>query len=76
MEKVISREIVNNHSLEPLSQREFSILMDMSNGLTNDQIANKQYLSLNTVKWHTSNIYSKIGAKNRTAAAKFINELK
>ena len=71
----LSRGLINDHALSEISSREYEILMDIANGLTNDQIAAKQYLSVNTVKWHSTNIYSKLGVKNRTAAAKWIADL-
>jgi LuxR family maltose regulon positive regulatory protein len=37
-------------------------------GLTNPEIASRLYLSLNTVKVHTRNIYGKLGVHNRTLA--------
>lgn len=61
---------VNQLALDPLSDREFSLLKDISDGLTNAQIAEKQFLSLSTVKWHLQNVYSKLGVKNRTSAVK------
>ena len=61
---------VNSIALDPLTEREFGLLSDISDGLTNAQIAEKQFLSLSTVKWHLQNIYSKLGVKNRTTAVK------
>lgn len=72
----ITQELVNEHSLSPISTKEFEILIDISTGLTNNQIADKQDISANTVKWYTQNIYSKLGVKNRTAAAQFLTHLK
>jgi len=54
--------------LEPLSQRELEVLDLMALGLTNRQIAQRLYLSSNTVKRHTINIYQKLGVHNRTEA--------
>ena len=72
----ITKELVNKCSLSPISNKEFDILIDISTGLTNNQIAEKQDISANTVKWYTQNIYSKLGVKNRTAAAQFLTNLK
>ena len=55
--------------VEPLSEREIEVLQLIANGLTNQEIAGKLYLSLNTVKVHTRNIFGKLGANNRTQAA-------
>jgi LuxR family maltose regulon positive regulatory protein len=52
-----------------LSEREIEVLQLVADGLTNPEIANRLYLSLNTVKVHTRNIYGKLGVNNRTQAA-------
>ena len=54
--------------IEPLSEREIDVLHLLAEGLTNQEIALKLHVSLNTVKAHTRNIYSKIGVNNRTQA--------
>jgi LuxR family maltose regulon positive regulatory protein len=54
--------------IEPLSEREIEVLQRIARGLTNPEIAARLYLSLNTVKVHTRNIYSKLGVNNRTQA--------
>jgi LuxR family maltose regulon positive regulatory protein len=54
--------------VEPLSQRELEVMRLLADGLSNQQIAARLYLSLRTVKFHTGNIYSKLGVKSRTEA--------
>jgi len=54
--------------IEPLSQREIELLRLIAEGLSNQEIAQRLFISLPTVKWHTSNIYGKLGVKNRTQA--------
>lgn len=54
--------------IEPLSQREIEILTLISQGYSNQQIAGRLYLTVGTVKWHTSNIYGKLGVNRRTQA--------
>ncbi len=54
---------------EPLTQRELEILELIAFGLTNLEIGERLYISAQTVKTHTSNIYSKLAVHSRTAAA-------
>lgn len=54
-----------------LTSREISILKSIADGLSNQDIADKLFLSLGTVKNYISNLYSKIGVNNRTAAIKY-----
>lgn len=52
-----------------LTEREVEILALLVEGLSNAQIAEKLFLSVAAVKYHVSNILSKLGAANRTEAA-------
>ncbi len=54
--------------VEPLSERELEVLGLIAKGLTNQEIASRLFLSLNTVKAHTRNIYAKLDVHNRTQA--------
>jgi LuxR family maltose regulon positive regulatory protein len=54
--------------VEPLSQRELEVLRLLCSGRSNKQIADKLFISLNTVKKHTSNIYAKMEVNGRTQA--------
>jgi LuxR family transcriptional regulator, maltose regulon positive regulatory protein len=54
--------------VEPLSEREVEVLQLIAEGLSNPAIAARLYLSQNTVKAHTRNIYGKLGVNSRTQA--------
>ncbi len=56
-------------SVEPLSAREREVLRLIAEGLTNQEVAARLYLSLHTVKVHARNIYAKLGVASRTQAA-------
>jgi LuxR family maltose regulon positive regulatory protein len=54
--------------IEPLSQRELEVLVAIADGLSNQEVAQRLYISERTVKWHASNIYAKLQVSNRTEA--------
>lgn len=49
-----------------LTERETDVLLQISNGLGNTEIAEKLYVSVNTVKYHTRNLYDKLHISKRT----------
>ncbi|MCL5428611.1 MAG: response regulator transcription factor [Chloroflexi bacterium] len=53
---------------DPLSEREKDVLGFIDAGLSNREIADQLYLTVGTVKWHTNNIYTKLGVNSRTQA--------
>jgi ATP/maltotriose-dependent transcriptional regulator MalT len=57
-----------NFMVEPLSERECEVLHLLAEGLSNNQIAGRLYLTVRTVKFHTGNIYRKLGVTRRTEA--------
>ncbi len=51
-----------------LSRRELEVLQLMSEGLSNNEIADRLFVSLSTVKTHSRNIFEKLGVTRRTQA--------
>jgi DNA-binding CsgD family transcriptional regulator len=51
-----------------LSKRELEVLQLLSEGLSNAEIAERLFVSLNTIKTHTSRIFEKLEVKRRTQA--------
>ncbi|MEG0342440.1 MAG: LuxR C-terminal-related transcriptional regulator [Acinetobacter sp.] len=57
-----------DNDTEALSKREIQILEKVSEGLTDAEIADLIFLSVNTVKWHLRNIYNKLMVRSRLEA--------
>ena len=51
-----------------LSNRELEVLQLIADGLSNRQIAERLFVSLNTIKTHTSNLFLKLEVERRTQA--------
>ena len=83
-ETVIVREVpapqfftVNETRLRELgiTRRELEILELIANGLSNREIAEKLFVSENTVKTHSSRLFDKLRARRRTQAVQLGKEL-
>jgi len=59
-----------------ISKRELEVLELMARGLSNQEIADKLFVSLNTIKTHTSNLFLKLETKRRTQAIQKAKELR
>ncbi len=67
----LNKETFNSNLLQPLSDREFEILILAITDMSNIEIADKIFVSVNTVKFHMKNLYGKLGVSNRKEAKKF-----
>jgi DNA-binding NarL/FixJ family response regulator len=54
-----------------LTDRELAILSALARGLSNGQIGKELWIAEQTVKFHLTNVYRKLGVANRTEAARF-----
>ncbi|MFT4537376.1 MAG: DNA-binding NarL/FixJ family response regulator [Saprospiraceae bacterium] len=61
----LNKERIEKKHKVSLTEREYVTLSDLSHGLTNSQIAAKQFVSINTVKTHLKNLYSKFEVGDR-----------
>jgi LuxR family transcriptional regulator, maltose regulon positive regulatory protein len=66
---------VHQGLIEPLSQRELDVLRLLGTDLGGPDIARELYVSLNTMRTHTKNLYAKLGVSNRRAAVRRAEEL-
>jgi LuxR family maltose regulon positive regulatory protein len=61
--------------IEPLSERELDVLRLLRSDLSGPAIAGELMVSLNTMRTHTKNIYTKLSVNNRRAAVRRAQEL-
>ena len=61
--------------LDPLSDHELKVLRLIAAGLSNREVADELYLSVNTVKWHLKHIYEKLDVHSRVTAVTRAQEL-
>lgn len=59
-----------------LNEREYEVLQLIAQGLSNQEIADKLFLALPTIKTHTSNLYWKLNVQSRTQAVHKARSLK
>lgn len=59
-----------------ISQRELEVLQLVAEGLSNQAIAERLFVSLNTVKTHSSRIFEKLEVRNRTQAVERARRLR
>lgn len=71
----VCTETKNQVINEELSERELEIIVMVGEGCKNDQIAEKLFLSINTVKWHLRRIYEKLAVRSRTEALAEVRRL-
>lgn len=65
------RDLQNTPSISSLTPREKEILLLVSKGLTNKQIAEQLFISENTVKNHIKNLFEKLNLENRVQLASY-----
>ena len=63
-----------NGSTDELTAREREILTAVARGLSNKAIGEEFWVTEQTVKFHLSNVYRKLGVPSRTAAVRYAHE--
>jgi len=72
-EFVLNEKELNRLSL---SRRELEVLQLMAGGLSNQEIADRLFVSLNTIKTHTAQLFEKMEVKRRTQAVDLAKKLR
>jgi len=62
---------LQNDPIHQLSRKERAMLEALSKGLTNRELSKELGITINTVKFHLSNLYEKLSVKNRAQAIAF-----
>ena len=77
--RVISNDdfILNENELHArkISKRELEVLTLMAEGLSNQEIAERLFVSLNTIKTHSAKLFEKLEVKRRTQAIETAKKL-
>ena len=63
-----------NQVASELTERELTILQAVARGLSNLAISRDLWITEQTVKFHLTNVYRKLGVANRTAAARYAHQ--
>ena len=71
-ESIIVDKIISYKQQHNLTDREADVLLELTKNTTNRVIAEKLFISVNTVKYHIRNIYEKLDIKNRAEVHKKI----
>jgi DNA-binding CsgD family transcriptional regulator len=76
---ITNEDFVFNESefeLRKISKRELEVLTLMAEGLSNNEIAEKLFVSLNTIKTHSAKLFEKLEVKRRTQAIETAKKLR
>ena len=63
---------LNAKLVNPLSEREYDVFKQIYSQKTNSEIADELFVSINTVKTHLKNLYTKLGVSNRKEALNLV----
>lgn len=71
----LNLEKINNYLMSPVSEREYELVQLLYEGITNTQIAEKLFISVNTVKTHLKSIYLKLDAGTRIEVIRRLRQI-
>jgi len=72
--RMVKEKAATNSLAQILSKREYEVLLLMSQGYTNHEIAEQMTVTVNTVKKHAQNIFTKLNVNSRAAAVAKLKE--
>ena len=66
---------INKLIATPLTDKEYDLLKDICDGLTNKQMAEKHFNSINTIKYHLKNLFLKMDVPNRSSMVRRVHQV-
>ena len=75
-EIVVEKPVLDEEKRQEFTERELELLIFLSKGYTNQEIADSVFISTNTVKTHLKKLFIKLGVSNRTQAVAEAKALK
>jgi DNA-binding NarL/FixJ family response regulator len=72
--QALKTDLQQQNAIPPLTKREKEVLTNIAAGLTNMQIAEKLFISIDTVDSHRKNLYTKLNVKNTAMLIRFALE--
>lgn len=61
--------------IQPLTDTQHRIIGLIATGMSNQEVADKLFITVGTTKWHLNQIYGRLQARNRTEAVARAREL-
>lgn len=72
--QALRSDAAQQNAIPPLTKREKEVLIHIAEGLTNAQIAEKLFISIDTVESHRKNLHAKLNVKNTAMLVRFAME--
>lgn len=72
---VLTQDLVNSKLNHSITEKEFAILLAIYYGNTNQQIADANFVSINTVKTHIQKIYEKLNTHSKSKTVVWLRNL-
>jgi len=72
--QALRSDTAQQNAIPPLTKREKEVLIHIAEGLTNAQIAEKLFISIDTVESHRKNLHAKLNVKNTAMLVRFAIE--
>lgn len=72
--QALRSDTAQQNAIPPLTKREKEVLVHIAEGLTNAQIAEKLFISIDTVESHRKNLHAKLNVKNTAMLVRFAIE--